>query len=145
MRKGELIEQASITDPRCRQSGIHRVQSIGTGRRHPSWHDRNANKPHQQPGQASRDILAKSYVRWLGESGQQSRLSPSASENCYPGRTSYQFLLEASLVHEWYEGPGAALLGTGSRREETRLRSGHTPAQRHVTVLKFTFPVQNVM
>ncbi|GFV63900.1 RNase H domain-containing protein [Trichonephila clavipes] len=36
-----------------------------------------------------------------------------------------------ALVHEWYEGnrPGAALLGTSSRRDETTLaslRSGHT-------------------
>ncbi|GFV79510.1 hypothetical protein TNCV_279651 [Trichonephila clavipes] len=44
-------------------------------------------------------------------------------------------------VHEWYEGnhPGAALLGTGSRRDETtlaRFRRGHTRAQRHVSGLK---------
>ncbi|GFX40743.1 catalase [Trichonephila clavipes] len=44
-------------------------------------------------------------------------------------------------LHEWYEGnhPSAALLGTGSRRDETtlaRFRSGHTRAQWHVVGLK---------
>ncbi|GFU13678.1 uncharacterized protein TNCV_939181 [Trichonephila clavipes] len=41
-------------------------------------------------------------------------------------------------VHEWYEGncPVATLLGTDSRLDETtltRLRSGHTGTQRHVS------------
>ncbi|GFV72075.1 uncharacterized protein TNCV_2460081 [Trichonephila clavipes] len=44
-------------------------------------------------------------------------------------------------VHEWYERnlPGAALLGTSSRREETsfaRLLSGHTRSLRHVEGLQ---------
>ncbi|GFT13254.1 hypothetical protein TNCV_4077091 [Trichonephila clavipes] len=44
-------------------------------------------------------------------------------------------------VHEWYEGnhPGAALLGTGRRRDETtlaRFHSGHTRAQRLMMGLK---------
>ncbi|GFV32719.1 hypothetical protein TNCV_3890771 [Trichonephila clavipes] len=47
-----------------------------------------------------------------------------------------------SLVLEWYEGNhrGAALLGSGSRRDETalaRFRSAHTRAKRHVAGLKF--------
>ncbi|GFX91448.1 hypothetical protein TNCV_3545311 [Trichonephila clavipes] len=50
-------------------------------------------------------------------------------------------------IHEWYEGnhPGAALLGTGSSRDETtlaRFRSGYTRAQRHVAGLKFTLFVR---
>ncbi|GFY10659.1 hypothetical protein TNCV_2194801 [Trichonephila clavipes] len=44
-------------------------------------------------------------------------------------------------VHEWYEGnhPGTALLGTGSRLDETvlaRLRSEHNRAQQHMMGLK---------
>ncbi|GFW05755.1 RNase H domain-containing protein [Trichonephila clavipes] len=50
-------------------------------------------------------------------------------------------------VDEWYEGncPGAALLGTSIRSDETThawFRNGHTRAQRHVAGLKFTLPVQ---
>ncbi|GFV63512.1 hypothetical protein TNCV_1551751 [Trichonephila clavipes] len=42
--------------------------------------------------------------------------------------------------------PGAALLGTGSKRDKTtlvRLRSGHTRAQRHLTGLKIYSPSPN--
>ncbi|GFX15806.1 uncharacterized protein TNCV_1061281 [Trichonephila clavipes] len=51
-------------------------------------------------------------------------------------------------VNEWYEGnhPGAALLGKGSRRDETtlaRFLSGHTRAQRHVVGLKVYPSCQN--
>ncbi|GFT86710.1 hypothetical protein TNCV_1251711 [Trichonephila clavipes] len=34
---------------RCHQSGVHRVQCIEAGRRHPFWLDRRAGKPRQQP------------------------------------------------------------------------------------------------
>ncbi|GFV15709.1 RNase H domain-containing protein [Trichonephila clavipes] len=53
---------------------------------------------------------------------------------------------QQASVHEWYEGP--ALLGAGSRRDQTtlaRLRSGHTGVQRHVVVLKFTLFVRIAM
>ncbi|GFV42391.1 putative transposable element [Trichonephila clavipes] len=51
-------------------------------------------------------------------------------------------------THEWYEGnrPGAALLGTSSRRDEAThwtLLSGHTRAQRHVAGLKIYPPCPN--
>ncbi|GFW57071.1 hypothetical protein TNCV_1115991, partial [Trichonephila clavipes] len=39
----------------------------------------------------------------------------------------------------------AAWLGTGSRRDETKLRLGHTRAQRHAVGLKFTLPFQIAM
>ncbi|GFU18539.1 hypothetical protein TNCV_1805541, partial [Trichonephila clavipes] len=39
----------------------------------------------------------------------------------------------------------AAWLGTGSRRDETMLRLGHTRAQRHAVGLKFTLPFQIAM
>ncbi|GFW19389.1 hypothetical protein TNCV_1602831 [Trichonephila clavipes] len=51
-------------------------------------------------------------------------------------------------LQEFYEGnrPGATLLGTSSRRDETilaRLRSGHTRAQWYVAGLKFYPPCPN--
>ncbi|GFV80121.1 uncharacterized protein TNCV_1476841 [Trichonephila clavipes] len=51
-------------------------------------------------------------------------------------------------VHERYEGnhPGAALLGAGSRRDETtlsRFRSGHTRDQRYVAGPKVYSPYPN--
>ncbi|GFW28115.1 hypothetical protein TNCV_2817931 [Trichonephila clavipes] len=49
------------SDRQRRQSGVHRVQCIGAV----------DSPPSQQPGQASGNILAKSHVRWLGESEQQ--------------------------------------------------------------------------
>ncbi|GFT40613.1 uncharacterized protein TNCV_3007881 [Trichonephila clavipes] len=39
-----------------------------------------ADRPRQQPGQASGGILPKGHVRWLGGSGQQPRLSPGSRE-----------------------------------------------------------------
>ncbi|GFS55908.1 hypothetical protein TNCV_2924781 [Trichonephila clavipes] len=54
------------TDKRCSQSGIHRVQYIGAGGRHPFWHGRRAGRPRQQPGQASGGARPKSHVRWFG-------------------------------------------------------------------------------
>ncbi|GFU81355.1 hypothetical protein TNCV_1380231 [Trichonephila clavipes] len=61
--------------------------------------------------------------------------------NCYSHQTRYQFLLETNPAPEWYEGnrPGAALLRTSSRRDETILeilRSGRTRTQMHVAGLK---------
>ncbi|GFS75704.1 hypothetical protein TNCV_3424511 [Trichonephila clavipes] len=58
------------------RSDIHQVQCIGAGGRDPFWHGRKEGKPCQQPGQAGGRILPKSHVRWIGESGQQPRLSP---------------------------------------------------------------------
>ncbi|GFV82238.1 hypothetical protein TNCV_2791361 [Trichonephila clavipes] len=40
---------------------------------------RRAGKPRQQSSQARGDMLPKSHVQWLGESGQQPWLSPGAS------------------------------------------------------------------
>ncbi|GFX76297.1 catalase [Trichonephila clavipes] len=53
-----------------------------------------------------------------------------------------------AFVHEWYEGnrPGAVLLETSSKRDETtltRLLSGHTRVQWHVTGLKVPHPCLN--
>ncbi|GFU57100.1 hypothetical protein TNCV_1779641 [Trichonephila clavipes] len=58
---------------------------------------------------------------------------PCFFRNCSPCQTRYQFFLEAGPIHKLYEEnhPGATLLETGSRRDETtlaRLRSGHTRA-----------------
>ncbi|GFW60166.1 uncharacterized protein TNCV_1842491 [Trichonephila clavipes] len=60
------------------KSGIHRIQCIGASGRHPFWHGSSADRPRQYPGQASGGLLLKSHLRWLGESGQQPRLSPNA-------------------------------------------------------------------
>ncbi|GFW82112.1 hypothetical protein TNCV_1170211 [Trichonephila clavipes] len=59
----------AITDLRRRHSGGQRVQCIGAGDHHPSWHGHRVGRPHQQPGQASGGILPRSRVRWLDESG----------------------------------------------------------------------------
>ncbi|GFS95985.1 transposable element Tcb2 transposase [Trichonephila clavipes] len=66
---------------------------------------------------------------------------PDIKGICYASQTRCQFLLEASPIYEWYDGnhPDVALLGLGSRRDETslaRFRSGHTRAQRHMAGLK---------
>ncbi|GFU14541.1 hypothetical protein TNCV_3251611 [Trichonephila clavipes] len=52
-----FCRQPLSTDKRCRQSGIHRVQCIGTGGRHPFWHGCSAGRPRHQPGQASAGML----------------------------------------------------------------------------------------
>ncbi|GFU46675.1 hypothetical protein TNCV_1546821 [Trichonephila clavipes] len=59
---------------------IKRTQH-GAGGHHPFWHGRRVGRPRQQPDKASGGILPKSHVRWFGESGQQPRLSPGASES----------------------------------------------------------------
>ncbi|GFV73816.1 hypothetical protein TNCV_373561 [Trichonephila clavipes] len=66
---------------------------------------------------------------------------PYIFRNYFPSQTRSQFLLEAGPRTEWYEGnhPGAALLGTSSRRNETtlaRLPSEQTRAQRLVEGFK---------
>ncbi|GFV03538.1 hypothetical protein TNCV_5060791 [Trichonephila clavipes] len=59
--------------------GIHQVQCIGAGGRHPSWH-------RQQPGQVSGGILSKSLVQWFGDclSSHQLSRDRTHSDQCLP-------------------------------------------------------------
>ncbi|GFX55709.1 hypothetical protein TNCV_3427801 [Trichonephila clavipes] len=69
-------------------------------------------------------------------------------KNYYPSQTRYSSSWRQTFAYEWYDGkrPGAALLGTSSRRDETilaRLSSEHTPAQRLEAGLKVFPPSPN--
>ncbi|GFX36096.1 hypothetical protein TNCV_4216181 [Trichonephila clavipes] len=69
------------------------------------------------------------------------KLSPTVGLN---RQQSGMILLEAG--HHTGNRPGAALLGTSSRQDETtfsRLRSGHILVERHVANLKVYSPCPN--
>ncbi|GFW82536.1 hypothetical protein TNCV_1794291 [Trichonephila clavipes] len=75
---------------------------------------------------------------------------PTVSEIATRVKQDINSYWKLALVQQWYEGnhPGAALLGTGNRREEiniARLRSGHTQAEWHVVGLKITLLTQNAI
>ncbi|GFT89668.1 uncharacterized protein TNCV_3137571 [Trichonephila clavipes] len=75
MTAAHLDECSALNDLNCIVKSVHRIQYIKT----PCWHGRRADRPRQQSGETSGDILPGSCVRWLGESGQRPWLSPGAS------------------------------------------------------------------
>ncbi|GFV94082.1 RNase H domain-containing protein [Trichonephila clavipes] len=91
------------------------------------------------------DVCGNEIADGLAREGSHKDSKPGSYlvffRNFHTSQKRCQLLLEATPVHEWYERnhPGAALLETDSRRDETTLaafRSGHTRAQRHVAGLK---------